>query len=56
MRTEEEIREELELVRNLKKSITNLKYPCTQSAVRFIQLIANEQILEWVLESEATND
>lgn len=56
MRTEEEIREELEIVRNLKKSISNLKYPCTQSAVSFIQLIANEQILEWVLESEANND
>ena len=52
MRTEKEIRNELELIKKLKKELCNLKYPCTQSAVSFIQMMATEEILEWVLENE----
>lgn len=51
MRSEEEIKEELETIKALKKQAWNdNEYPCTQSAVSGIQLMAQQEILEWVLE------
>ena len=53
MRSEREIRSELETIKVLKKQAWNdNKYPCTQSAVSGIQLMAQQEILEWVLQED----
>lgn len=49
MRSEEEIRKELELTRECRKHAFDTKYPNGETALGFIQLLAEEKILEWVL-------
>lgn len=34
----------------LQQQLANTKYPCTQSALSFIQLQAQEEILEWIIQ------
>jgi len=53
MKSENEIKEELNLIKLAKKQAWNgNKYPCTQTALAGIQLMAQQEILEWVLENE----
>lgn len=49
MKTEEQIKKELETIKDIKKYLLKTKYTTTGEAVGFIQLNAQQEILEWIL-------
>lgn len=52
MKTEQEIIQEINTIREIKKQLSSTKYPCTQTALSFIQLQAQEEILEWIIQEK----
>lgn len=50
MKTEKEIINEINTIREMKKQLVKTKYPCTSTALSFIQLQAQEEILEWIIQ------